>query len=166
MARPSNKKIGNRFENMINQVNRLYDVKRYARVTKSNEPVVVTRLIKGQIRAGFYASKSDPDFSGTLSGGQSVVFEAKHTSGTNIPFNQVKEHQERELIKHDHLGAESFLLISFSFKSFYKIDINDWMHLKKEVNKKSLNEKDLAAYKLDRFHGYVDYLGYFDEREN
>lgn len=151
---------------MIEQANGLYDLKKFARVTKSNEPITVTRIIKGQIRAGFFASKSDPDYSGTLSGGQSVVFEAKHSSGTNIPFEQVKPHQERELLKHKRLGSKSFILISFHFKRFYKVDIDDWVKLKDEVGKKSLNEKDLEPYEFEKVNGYVDYLGYFEGVKN
>lgn len=163
MTKISNKKLGNQFENMINRTNNFYDKKEYARITKSNEPITVTRFSKGQIRGGFFKAKSDPDYSGTMNNGQSIVFEAKHSTGTNIPFSQVKEHQERELLKHKKLGAKSFLLIGFHFERFYKINIDEWVNLKNTINKKSLNEKDLSQYSFYIKNGVLDYLGYYDE---
>lgn len=161
--RPNIKKIGNRFESMINQSNTFYDMKKFARVTKSNEPITVTHFRGNRITGGFFEAKSDPDYSGTLTGGRAVVFEAKHCSGTSIPFEQVKAHQERELLKHDKLGAESFVLIGFHFKRFYRVSIKDWMALKENIGKKSLNEKDLSEYEIKAKGGIIDYLGYYEE---
>lgn len=156
--KPNIKKIGNRFERMIVATCKHYYAKEQAFITKSHEPVTVTKFSRGRIKDGFFENKSEPDFKGTLQGGQSICFEAKHTSGTSIPFKNVKRHQELTLLVQDKLGAESFILITFNLEKFYKVPIREWMNLKDTVNKQSLNQKDLADYEINYQFNVIEFI--------
>lgn len=150
------KRNGEFFENLITASCIDYANKGIAYIQKTPEPMRPVRAInrqRGQYLAVF-TKKAQPDFAGTLNDGRSVVFEAKHTQATNIPFDQISTQQEMDLSKHNELGAEVFILVSFAAKNFYKIPYQSWVHLKNTINKKSLNEKDLESYRIEN-HGRV-----------
>ena len=95
--------------------------------------------------------------------GGSIVFEAKHTNTTNIPFGHVANHQKQSLKRHDELGAEAFILVAFKLDNIYKIPIRDWLELEKTIGKKSLNEKDLSEYKIEKNKGLIEFI---NDKEN
>ncbi len=128
-----------------------------AYINKTYPPFTTIRRQRGQV-VGFYGKAGQPDFAGTLKNGRSIVFEAKHTSTTSIPFDQVAHHQKQALKKHSELGAEAFILVAFKLDDIYKIPIKDWLELEGTIGKKSLNEKDLTEYKLKKSRGLIDFI--------
>ena len=58
--------------------------------------------------------KSQPDFVGTISGGKSIVFEAKHSDKGRIDYGRVTDYQREMLRKHYEFGAECFVLVGFA----------------------------------------------------
>lgn len=117
---------GEHFESLIERTCRSYSKEGVAEIKKTPEPLrVVQPLGKGQFRAVF-TKKAQPDFQGTLTGGRSVVFEAKHTQTTNLPFDRVNPEQARDLNTHHKMGALCFILVSFKFEDFYAIE---WLEL-------------------------------------
>ena len=58
--------------------------------------------------------KSQPDFVGTLAGGKSIVFEAKHTDKGRIDYNKVTDYQREQLRKHQDMGADCYVAVGFS----------------------------------------------------
>lgn len=146
------KRNGQRFEELIELSCNMYKRENKAFIQKTPENTRFLRPLKGGKFVAVHDKKSQADFKGTLKGGQSVVFEAKHTNSTNIRFDRLQMHQKRELVKHQQLGAEAFLLISFEVNSpdkrVYKVPIKDWLLLENKVDKKSVNEDDLKDYRV------------------
>ncbi|WP_225743352.1 Holliday junction resolvase RecU [Marinilactibacillus sp. Marseille-P9653] len=154
------KRNGENFERLIEMTCAYYSKMGVAYIQKTPEPMKVIAVldkVKGHFRA-HYEKKAQPDFTGTLKSGKSVVFEAKHTEGTNIPFKRIIEEQERDLRLHDHLGAVAFVLISFKMKHFYAVPYKDWIHMKETSGKKSVNQDDLAKYQVSTDRGYLSIL--------
>lgn len=151
------KAVGANFEKVIERSCIRYRDKGIAYIQKTPEPFKVLGLNRNYMY-GFFEKKAQPDFTGTLRDGKSIVFEAKHTSTTNISFERISKQQEKELDHHAALGAMTFVLITFSFENFYSVDWVDWKRLKETVNKKSVNEKDLEQYKIPGDRGLIDFL--------
>lgn len=159
------KRNGENFERLIEIACAHYSKMGVAYIQKTPEPMKVIAVLdkaKGHFRA-HYEKKAQPDFTGTLKSGKSVVFEAKHTEGTNIPFKRIIEEQERDLRLHDYLGAVAFVLLSFKLKSFYAVPYKDWMHMKENGGKKSVNQNDLVKCQVSADRGYLNILEGLDE---
>lgn len=140
---------GERFESLIERTCRSYSREGVAEIRKTPEPLrVVQPLGKGQFRAVF-TKKAQPDFQGTLTGGRSVVFEAKHTQTTNLPFDRVNPEQARDLDTHHKMGALCFILVSFKFEDFYAIEWQEWLNLANKSSKKSFNKEDAKRFKIE-----------------
>ena len=58
--------------------------------------------------------KSQPDFVGTLAGGKSIAFEAKHTDKGRIDYIKVTDYQREQLQKHQKFGADCYVAVGFS----------------------------------------------------
>lgn len=151
------KAYGDQFESLIEVSCKRYKQQGIAYISKTYPPFTTLRRQKGQI-VGFYGKTGQPDFAGTLKNGRSIVFEAKHTNTTNIPFERIADHQKQALKKHSELGAEVFILVAFKLDDIYKIPIKDWLGLEKTIGKKSLNEKDLTEYKIGKDRGLIDFI--------
>ncbi len=152
---------GARFESLIETSCAYYKKQGIAHIQKTPEPMRPIRAVnrsKGHYLA-VHTKKAQPDFSGTLKGGKSVMFEAKHTDGTNIRFDRISDVQEHDLTVNSKLGARCFVLVSFGFKNFYVVDWNVWLLLEFTLGKKSVNEKDLAKCQVERVNGRLEFLG-------
>lgn len=144
-------KSGSRFEALIEKACEQYRQEGTAIIYKNSEPLRPSGNFKGGAIKAFYQKKSVPDFTGILKGGQMIMFEAKHVSGKpSIPFSRLQEHQEKYLIDFEAMGARSFVLVGFDMQDFYMISINDYINLKNTIGKKSLNKKDIEAYRIER----------------
>lgn len=153
------KAAGKHFENYIEKSCSYYAHKKMALIEKTPEPLKMIRRLTGNQVIAVFDKVGQPDFKGTLNGGQSVVFEAKHTSSNLIEFARLQPHQLANLRLHKRLGAECFVLVSFKLNSFYRVPIEVWEALPSELGKKSVNEKNLAQYKVEIKHGVIDFLG-------
>lgn len=141
---------GGYFEQLIDRECRIYEECGAAKIEKTPEPMKPLRRPnqQGQFLA-CYTKHAQPDYKGTLKGGQAVVFEAKHTDADRIEKSRVTEEQMAALLSHEQLGAKSFVLISFHFERFYRVPAQVWRNMKEIYGKKSVNEKDLAPYYLN-----------------
>lgn len=104
------------------------------------------------------AKKSQPDFKGTISGGKSVVFEAKHTDTDRIEYSRVTESQRERLDKHNKMGADCFILVSFGFKVYARIPYDDWENMKKLYGRKYITAEDAKRYKVTLMNGIICFL--------
>lgn len=154
------KRNGENFERLIEITCAYYSKMDVAYIQKTPEPMKPIKVINRAKRLfqAVYTMKAQPDFTGTLKNGKSVVFEAKHTDGTNIPFDRINEQQQEDLALHNHLGAMTFILISFNMRHFYAIPYSDWMQLKEQSGKKSVNQKDLVDYQISTKKGYLNFI--------
>lgn len=112
MGRTSKQK-GNDWESTIEQQNDLLYARGRAYVHKSEEAIkVLSNRGDGKLIC-VPDKKSQPDYKGTLSGGRTVVFEAKSTShDTRFDFSRVKDHQRMYLRRHRSFGAAAFVFVA------------------------------------------------------
>lgn len=96
-----------------------------------------------------YTKAAQPDFKGTLKGGRSVVFEAKHTSADRIEQKRVTAEQTEALNRHHALGAACFVLVSFRLTHFYRVPWAVWRSMPEHFGKKSATPVDLAPYRVE-----------------
>lgn len=158
------KRNGENFERLIEITCAYYSKMGVAYIQKTPEPMKPIKVINRAKRLfqAVYTMKAQPDFTGTLKNGKSVVFEAKHTDGTNIPFDRINKQQQEDLALHNHLGAMTFVLISFKMKYFYAVPFQEWMQLKESSGKKSVNQTDLVDYQIStekRILNFMEVVG-------
>lgn len=154
------KRNGENFERLIEMTCAYYSKMGVAYIQKTPEPMKPIKVINRSKRLfqAVYTMKAQPDFTGTLKNGKSVVFEAKHTDGTNMPFDRINDQQQEDLALHNHLGAMTFILISFNMKHFYAVPYSDWMQMKEKSGKKSVNQTDLVDYQISTEKGNLNIL--------
>lgn len=137
---------GELFEHLIDTACQRYRESGYAFIEKTPECVRITKnLGSGRFEAVF-TKAAQPDYKGTLRGGQAVVFEAKHTEGSRIEQARVTPEQTAALNCHMELGAKCFVLVSFGMQAFYRVPWEVWRDMPAHFGKVSANEKDLEPY--------------------
>lgn len=151
---------GQHFEELIEKACLRYKVLGKAFIEKTPEPMRPLRGAnpQGQFLA-CYTKQAQPDYKGTLKGGQSVVFEAKHTDSISIAQNRVTGEQAAALSRHQSLGAKCFVLVSFRFENFYAVPWSIWADMPGAFGKVSANENDLLPYMCPRgIMGFLDVI--------
>lgn len=159
------KRNGEHFEMLIERTCAYYSKMGVAHIQKTPEPMKPIKAINRAKRLfqAVYTAKAQPDFTGTLKNGRSIVFEAKHTESTNLPFDRINEQQVRDLALHDHMDAWVAILISFGMKNFYCVPYFQWVKLKENSGKKSINQKDIEIYKVSTDKGYINFLDWLED---
>ncbi len=152
---------GKGFEELVETACEFYSASDYAEIEKTPEP----RRVIG--RTGDRHSKmicvnekkAQPDFKGTLHGGKSVVFEAKHTDKDRILQSCVTDEQAKRLNKHEKLGALCFVLVSFGMTEFYRIPWCEWAHMKELYGRKYIMPGDVGEFRISVAEGVLRFLG-------
>lgn len=150
---------GEHFENMITASLRWYEDKGVACVEKTPEPMKPLRAPnrQGQFLA-CYVKAGQPDFKGTLTGGRSVVFEAKHTDSDRIEYSRLTDEQVEKLSTHHKLGASAFVLVSFGLQDFYRIPWEVWRDMKTIYGRKHIKQPELEPYRVQYIAGVLKLL--------
>lgn len=150
---------GEHFENMITASLRWYEDKGVACVEKTPEPMKPLRAPnrQGQFLA-CYVKAGQPDFKGTLTGGRSVVFEAKHTDSDRIEYSRLTDEQVEKLSTHHKLGAAAFVLVSFGLQDFYRIPWEVWRDMKAIYGRKHIKQPELEPYRVQYIAGVLKLL--------
>lgn len=144
-----NRDVGEQFETLISHACDYYRNAKIADVTKTPEPMRVIRpLGEGQYVACF-DKKAQPDYKGTLKGGRSVIFEAKHTTMDKMEQTRVTPKQTAMLDRYDELGAECFVIIGFGMKKFFRIPWEIWSNMQAAFRRKFIMAEELIDYKID-----------------
>lgn len=150
---------GHKFEHIIDVTCKMYEKKGVGLIQKTPEPM---RVIKNKGNGQFtcvFEKKAQPDYTGVLKGGVSIMFEAKHTDGTRFPFNRINDEQWATLKRHHTLGGQTYVVLSFNRTDYYSVPFADWMTLVSASKKKSVNASELADYRIPYKQGFVDFLG-------
>ena len=115
---------GGYFENIISASCDYYLSRGLAKIEKTPEPMkpLGAKNRKGQFLA-CYTKQAQPDYGGTLKGGRSIYFEAKHTDDERIEQRRLTQEQQDDLEAHHKLGAIAFVLVSVSLTDFYMKDL-------------------------------------------
>jgi recombination protein U len=155
----ANRELGGEFENLIAVSCEHYRLKGVADIEKTPEPMkIIKSMGNGQYTACFQ-QKAQPDYKGTLHGGKSVVFEAKHTVSDRFTQNRVTPVQAKALASHALMGANCFVLAGFAMNAFYRIPWDSWCNMSVFFGRKYVRESDLAQYKIPFEHGCIRFLG-------
>lgn len=150
---------GEIFESMIDASLRWYEIKGLCGVEKTPEPMKPLKRpnSRGQFLACF-TKAAQPDFKGTLTGGRSVVFEAKHTDTDRIEHSRVTQEQADRLDLHHKLGAAAFVLVSFGLRDFYRIPWEVWRDMKAIYDHKHMKQPECEPYRVPYIAGVIKLL--------
>ena len=150
---------GEHFEAMIEGSLVWYENKGLACVEKTPEPMKPLRAPNrlGQFLA-CYVKAGQPDFKGTLTGGRSVVFEAKHTDTDRIEYSRLTDEQVEKLSTHHRLGAAAFVLVSFGLQDFYRIPWEVWRDMTAIYGHKHMKQAECEPYRVQYIAGVLKLL--------
>lgn len=150
---------GERFESLIEVSLKWYEIKGAAVIEKTPEPMKPLRPpnSQGQFLACF-TKAAQPDFKGTLAGGRSVVFEAKHTEGDKIEYSRLTPKQIERLKLHQELGAVAFVLVSIGLQNFYRVPWEVWRDMRVLYGRKHMKQADLEPFRVQYIAGVIKLL--------
>ena len=161
------RRVGELFENMIDASLIWYEQHGVVCVEKTPEPM--KPLQRPDKRGRFlacYTKAAQPDFKGTLKGGRSVVFEAKHTDADRIKYDRLSGEQMEKLNTHHELGAVAFVLVSFGLQDFYRVPWEVWRDMKAIYGRKYLQPTELEQYRVQYMSGIIKLLEGVELRYN
>lgn len=153
------RRAGEQFETIIEDSLKWYELRGEACVEKTPEPMKPLRAPnrQGQFLA-CYVKAGQPDFKGTLAGGRSVVFEAKHTDSDRIEYSRLTSEQIEKLSTHHALGAAAFVLVSFGLQDFYRIPWEVWRDMKDIYGRKHMKQPECEPYRVQYTAGVIKLL--------
>ena len=154
-----NKAAGAFWEDIIETTCLHYSLEGKAEIAKTPEPMKPIRPIGNGKFLAYYEKKAQPDYKGTLAGGRAIVFEAKHTDEDRLKQSAVTSEQEKQLNKHERLGAECFVLVSFGFREFFKVPWATFKAMKTIYGRKYIKPEDLTEFKIPYTGGILKFLG-------
>lgn len=145
---------GKNFESFISAACDYYRDMGLADIVKVDEPFRVLKLYgKGQFK-GQFTRNANPDFEGTLKGGQSICFEAKYTSQKRMAKSVISDKQEEVLNYKLALGAVVGVCVGIGQRYFF-VPWEEWANMKGIYGKKSVSADDLARYEVKFRHGVM-----------
>lgn len=154
-----NRAQGGLFEGVIDSACEEYYAAGIANIEKTPEPMKPIRAISRQrsIFEAVYTKQAQPDYKGTMIGGKSVCFEAKHTENDRILQSAVLPQQKESLEKHAGLGAICFVLVNMGLK-YYRVPWEVWQTMKDRFGHKYMNQEDIAPYEIKMKNGVLLFL--------
>lgn len=150
---------GEEFEKIIEASLIFYKSKCVAEIEKTPEPMKPLGKPNSEGRfLACYTKAAQPDFKGTLKGGLSVVFEAKHTDGDRIEYGRLTEDQIERMESHYDLGAVCFVLVSFDLRFFFRIPWGIWRDMKAIYGRKYITLAECTRYRVPYVSGIIELL--------
>ena len=118
-----------------------------ARILKTPEPLrVIGRTQKPGVFQAIFSAKGQPDYTGTLRSGKSVMIEAKFSNSDRITQDRVLDAQAKLLSEHEQLGAKCGIAVCLNFDAFGFIPWEDWINLKAITGHRYVSAADLKAH--------------------
>ena len=156
---PSTWLNGGYFENIISASCDYYLSRGLAKIEKTPEPMkpLGAKNRKGQFLA-CYTKQAQPDYGGTLKGGRSIYFEAKHTDDERIEQRRLTQEQQDDLEAHHKLGAVAFVLVSVSLTDFYRVPWPVWRDMAEIYGRKYMTHAELSRYEVPATAGFIKFL--------
>ena len=154
-----NRALGLQFEEIVKEACGHYRSMGLAHIEKTPEPMRVIGVINrklGHFKAVFEKA-AQPDFKGTMAGGRSVCFDAKHTETDRIKQDAVTENQWDALDIHEAMGAWCFVVVCLDNK-YYRVPWEKWKTMKEDCGHKYMNAADLNPYMLGAWPGALRFL--------
>lgn len=145
---------GKNFESFISDACDYYRNKGLADIVKVDEPFKVLELYDRGRFKGQFTKKANPDFEGTLKGGQSICFEAKYTSQKRMAKSVISDKQEEVLSYKSVLGAVVGVCVGIIDRYFF-VPWEVWDNMEEIYGKKSVSADDLAKFEVKFRHGIM-----------
>lgn len=139
---------GRRFEDRLDAAFDYYRQKGLAVIEKTPEPMRIVKSIGNGKFIAYFTKKAQPDYQGTVQGGQSVVFEAKFTSTDRIEQSRVKQSQSAYMDRQTRLGTRCYVLSGFESGGVYCVPWEVWTDMKQRFGRKYVTEADLEEYRV------------------
>lgn len=143
-----NRVEGKMFESIIEQSLNYYNSTGAASIHKMPEPMNPTKSLDGGKFIAFFAKKAMADYRGTLQGGRSIIFEAKHTVNDRMEYGVVLEQQRADLERNHNLGAACFVLVGFNMTDMFRIPWPIWRDMKEHFGRKYVKPEELDDYRV------------------
>ena len=139
--------FGKNFERFVSIACDYYRDKGLADISKVDEPFRVIRLKKAGRFEGQFTRKANPDFEGTILGGQSICFECKYTSKDRIRQGVITDKQAEVLDTKYRLGGLVGVCCAIQ-ENFFFVPWHIWKVLDRKVGRKSFSCEDLKEYEV------------------
>lgn len=154
-----NRTQGLKFEEIIDEACEHYRTMGLAYIEKTPEPMKVIKVLDRRLGrfVAVFTKAAQPDYKGTMAGGQSIVFEAKHTESDRIKQDAITEDQWKALDLHEAMGAITFVLVALDM-SYYRVPWQKWKTMKQDCGHKYMNAADLHPYTLGTWPGHLRFL--------
>lgn len=154
-----NRAMGLKFEEIVDEACEYYKSLGIAYIEKTPEPMKVIGVVNrrlGHFKA-CYDKTAQPDYKGTMAGGRSVCFDAKHTETDRIEQKAITETQRDALNTHEAMGALCFVVVCLEDK-YYRVPWEKWKTMKEDCGHKYMNAADLTPYMLGTWPGDLRFL--------
>lgn len=139
---------GKQFEQRLDNSFEYYQIKGFAAIEKTPEPMRPTKSLGNGKFIAFFEKKAQPDYKGTLKGGRAIMFEAKFTDTDRMEQSRVLQGQSDYMNLHSKLGARCFVVIGFGTGGVYNIPWDVWSNMKTHFGRKYVTEADLDNYRV------------------
>lgn len=149
---------GHFFEDAIKDGCAYYSARGRAEIDKTPEPFRVMEKLGGGIFTGRFTAHAQPDFQGTLAGGRSIVFEAKHTTTDRLKRDVLTGEQQDALERHHSRGAVAAVCAGIG-NNFFFVPWAVWREMKEHFGRKYVTAANLEPFRV-RFNGAVLFLDY------
>ncbi len=154
-----NRRNGQLFEGLIQSSCEKYYIDGVAYIEKTPEPMrPISKQNKNGSFTAVFEKMAQADYKGTLKGGRAIGFEAKHTEADRIKREAVSSEQEKCLDRMMEMGATCFVLVSFSFRDFFRVPWGVWKNMKPIYGRKYLKPEDIEQYRVE-YGMYLKFLG-------
>ncbi len=152
--------LGESFESQVEDICKIYENKKIAKIEKTPEPMKILKHIEDGRFETVFTKAAQPDFKGTIKGGRTVVFDAKYTESDRITFQALSDYQRETLLQYKEFGAISFVLVGFADGTIYRIDIETWDGMKENMGRKYIKQEELEgmSLKVKNVKGVIDFL--------
>lgn len=147
---------GRLFENLVDQACLYYRNKGDAVIEKTPEPFRVKKKNTDGTFTGWFTGLAQPDYKGTLAGGQAIAFEAKMTSADRMKKSVVTVHQAACLELHAEMGARVGVCCMIR-KTVGFVPWSVWSEMKQIYGRQYINEDELKKFEVPIL-GYIDFL--------
>jgi penicillin-binding protein-related factor A (putative recombinase) len=155
---------GHSFEDYIKAACITYQAQGRAEIKKTPEPFRVTAKHPDGTFTGRFTALAQPDFQGTLTGGRSIVLEAKYTITDRLKRNILTAEQMAALEHHRGLGAVAGICAGIK-DLFYFIPWEVWREMKRIFGRQYITAAEAEPYRV-RFTGAVMFLDYIHKQED
>lgn len=149
------KAAGEMFEKIIEMTCIYYKNKKIAVIEKTPEPMKPVKSFGGGRFIAYFEKQAQPDYKGTLKGGQAIIFEAKHTDKDQIEQSRLTDEQMDSLKSYYEMGAICFVLVSIGMDKFYRVPWEVWRDMKYLYNRKHMKIGELEEYKVPVKQGLI-----------